>query len=122
MERSENLKFYLDSIRSVQNYLVGFASVQSLAFLYELEKVGKYIYPIKGWIIFAIIAVVIVNWGVLFLAKQYELQLIKYLIKENEDELKQTKSIMQTALLWRGVLITAINGISAGIFYASSIM
>jgi hypothetical protein len=117
MEASDHFKFYLDGARSLQNYLVGFALVQSLAFLYGLEKFGHKIYSVKLYVIIGIAAAVSINWAVLYIAKRYELKLLSFSFKAENANWGHLQMAINTGFWIRGGLITLINGASGAVFY-----
>lgn len=117
MQSFEPLKYYLETIHTLQNYLVGFALLQTLAFLYGLKTFGTSIYPLKKQIVLGIAVANIFNMVVLFVATRYEVKITNLLISGNYNLHQELESIMWHANWYRSLIITAINGLAAAVFY-----
>ena len=107
---------YLGDVRKLQNYLVGFALAQSIAFLYSLETTLHYLVNDKWYIILAIFATVITNTIILIAANRNEI----YILREKFQDtflvgLAVKGRLFRLSLIWVIGLMTAII-----FFFASS--
>ena len=121
MDAADNiLSAYLDTIKSLENYLEGFTLLQTIAFLYGLEKFLKSLYNYKLWVILAIIIATVANWLVLIVANKYEIRVSDQLIQPTSKHYAEALSLIKEAFWCRGGLITMINSLAAGIFYVAA--
>jgi hypothetical protein len=121
MEASESLKYYLNTLHSLQDYLVGFSLLQTITFLYGLKTFGPSIYPHKWKIIIGIGGANLFNWTLLVIVKNYDIHITDLLISPKSDRYRDLKSIICTGFWFRGLLISFINFLSAAVFYLVAI-
>ena len=118
------LKLYLADARSLQNYLVGFSLLQSIAFLYALEKLLPTIYKSRKLISLALIILPCVNSIIILIAGCYEQRILKSLLFEKSLKEKPLIiveepliiDISKQAILFRLGLILIISIITLIIF------
>jgi len=117
MNGTDILKQYLDSVRNLQNYIVGFSIVQTLAFLYGLEHYLHFLYTSKCWVLLAIFIVTLINLFILYFANRRELKISRSLVGSNDPDIAEALKIINQALWFRLYMIIFINATSAIIFY-----
>jgi hypothetical protein len=112
----EILKLYFNDIRALENYLVGFCLIQSIAFLYALEKLLEKIYKHKNLILSGIAITVIANICILFVASEYEKDILKTIGKNSNSVIQ----LAEKANWFRVSIILFINAIATAIFMFSA--
>lgn len=118
---SEVMKSYFNDAKALQNYIVGFSVLQSITFLYGLDKFLNKIYKFKYLICLALIVASLINITVLFIASNYEMSIVKESLLKIDDQNKEfTFSLIKEAKWFRIILVLIINAITLLVFFITA--
>lgn len=119
---SKVMEEYLNDSKTLQNFIVGFCLLQSLSFLYSLDKLLNKIYKIKYLICLGLIIATAINIGILIFASCNELNIYKQIVHINNDpDVSFTIDLINKAKCLRITLVVLFNFLTLCVFIPSAI-
>jgi len=109
---SDVMKAYLNDSKAFQNYLIGFSVVQSISFLYGLEKFLDRIYTFHILISLGIIITCLINICILFFTSSYEISIIKQCWVDTNQQTQQFIIKLIEKAKWFRIFLVGFIGLT----------